>query len=126
MLTAYIITLLTISLVSVIVYGVDKIRSLEGRSRIPENVLIAISSIRTTEQYLTPYDASKRRAAVLQAYIRAAPHDGLARRDRPQGRNGADGANALIESIYPHGHTSAESGMMNYNYKRKALIAFLL
>ena len=45
MLTAYIITILTISLASVIVYGVDKIRSLEGRSRIPENVLIALSAM---------------------------------------------------------------------------------
>ena len=45
MLTAYIITILTISLASVIVYGADKIRSLEGRSRIPENVLIALSSM---------------------------------------------------------------------------------
>ena len=45
MLAAYTITVLSISLVSVIVYGVDKLRSLEGRSRIPENVLIALSSM---------------------------------------------------------------------------------
>lgn len=45
MLTAYMITVLTVSLVSVVVYGVDKIRSLESRSRIPENVLIALSSL---------------------------------------------------------------------------------
>ena len=45
MLTAYMIPVLTVSLVSVVVYGVDKIRSLESRSRIPENVLIALSSL---------------------------------------------------------------------------------
>ena len=45
MLTAYVITLLTVSLFSVIVYGVDKIRALEGHIRIPETVLIAISSM---------------------------------------------------------------------------------
>ena len=45
MLTAYVITILTVSLISAIVYGVDKIRSLQGNSRIPENVLIALSAM---------------------------------------------------------------------------------
>ena len=45
MLTAYMITVLAVSLVSVVVYGVDKLRSLESRSRVPENVLIALSSM---------------------------------------------------------------------------------
>lgn len=45
MLAAYVITILTVSLVSVVLYGVDKIRSLQSKSRIPENVLIAVSSM---------------------------------------------------------------------------------
>ena len=45
MLTAYIITILTVSLVSVLVYGVDKINSLTGGVRIPENVLITLSAM---------------------------------------------------------------------------------
>ena len=45
MLAACVITILTVSLVSVVLYGVDKIRSLQSKSRIPENVLIAVSSM---------------------------------------------------------------------------------
>ena len=45
MITVYMITILTVSLASVTVYGVDKLRAIEGRTRIPENVLIAFSAM---------------------------------------------------------------------------------
>ena len=47
MITAYVITILTVSLISVIVYGVDKLRASgnSSRPRIPENVLIALTAM---------------------------------------------------------------------------------
>ena len=45
MLTAYVIVTLSMSIVSILFYGVDKIRSLKDVARIPEIVLIAVSAM---------------------------------------------------------------------------------
>ena len=45
MLTAYVIVTLSMSIVSILFYGVDKIKSFKDVARIPEIVLIAVSAM---------------------------------------------------------------------------------
>lgn len=45
MLTSYIITFLSLTIVSVIVYGFDKIRSMNNGLRVPEVVLIILMAL---------------------------------------------------------------------------------